>query len=114
MSELLNCPWCGNLPDTMKEEETGEVSHACEKWSCPMYGTPMEHSVWQHRAPSHEAELRELLSHAMEVIAPPPERNCSCHISPPCSDCVEWDGLREWFERANALLAKLDGKDGGK
>lgn len=24
-----------------------------------------------------------------------PERNCSCHISPPCNDCVENSGLRE-------------------
>lgn len=24
-----------------------------------------------------------------------PERNCSCHISPPCTDCVENSGLRE-------------------
>jgi hypothetical protein len=51
-------------------------------------------------------ELRELVSAAMEVIEPPPDSNCSCHINPPCNDCVEWSGLREWFEAARALLAK--------
>lgn len=24
-----------------------------------------------------------------------PERDCSCHISPPCNDCVEYGGRRE-------------------
>lgn len=24
-----------------------------------------------------------------------PDPNCSCHISPPCSDCVEYGGIRE-------------------
>lgn len=31
----------------------------------------------------------------LENIDTPPERNCSCHISPPCNDCVEYGGLRE-------------------
>ena len=40
----------------------------------------------------------------MEVIDPPPERNCSCHISPPCNDCVENSGLREAFEYAEGVI----------
>lgn len=24
-----------------------------------------------------------------------PEKECRCHISPPCSDCVDWGGRRE-------------------
>jgi hypothetical protein len=93
MSELKPCP-----VEALTAISTGKLAkQLCA--NCP------------NRAPSHEAELRELLSHAMEVIAPPPERNCSCHISPPCSDCVEWSGLREWFERANAILAKLDASE---
>lgn len=40
----------------------------------------------------------------MEVIDRPPERNCSCHISPPCKDCVENSGLREAFEYAERVI----------
>lgn len=37
----------------------------------------------------------------------PPDRNCSCHISPPCNDCVEWSGLREAVEHAESALAAV-------
>ena len=37
-----------------------------------------------------------------ETDAPPP--NCSCHISPPCNDCVEWGGMRELRADAQSLL----------
>ena len=30
-----------------------------------------------------------------ELLGDPPRANCSCHISPPCSDCVEWAAIRE-------------------
>ena len=44
----------------------------------------------------------------MEVIDPPPESNCSCHISPPCNDCVENSGLREAFEYAERVIANAE------
>lgn len=34
-----------------------------------------------------------------------PEPNCSCHISPPCSDCVEFAGMREIVKNAKNLLS---------
>ena len=56
----------------------------------------------------------------MEYVDRPPERNCSCHISPPCSDCVENSHLRGAFERLddarkmyNALLSGEAGKGVG-
>lgn len=33
-----------------------------------------------------------------------PEPNCYCHISPPCSDCVENRGIRETVEWANDVI----------
>lgn len=36
-----------------------------------------------------------------------PDRNCSCHISPPCSDCVDHSGTREALEDAHAAIAAL-------
>ena len=50
------------------------------------------------------AEYKELLSNLMEVVEEPPESNCSCHISPPCSDCVEWSGLREALLEARTAM----------
>lgn len=43
----------------------------------------------------------------LERIAEPPEANCSCHISPPCNDCVDYSGEREAFECAKDALASL-------
>ncbi len=38
--------------------------------------------------------LAEALERAVgELYAPEP--GCSCHISPPCSDCVDYAGIRE-------------------
>jgi predicted nuclease with TOPRIM domain len=50
------------------------------------------------------AEYKALLSNLMEVVEEPPERNCSCHTSPPCSDCVEWSGLREALLEARTAM----------
>lgn len=36
-----------------------------------------------------------------------PERNCSCHISPPCSDCVDYSGLREAIKNAKGSMAEI-------
>ena len=32
-----------------------------------------------------------------------PAKNCSCHISPPCSDCTEHTGQREALETLRKL-----------
>jgi hypothetical protein len=42
----------------------------------------------------------------LEVIPEPPEANCSCHISPPCNDCVDYSGEREAFDFARRALEK--------
>ena len=44
----------------------------------------------------------------MDAVDRPPERNCSCHISPPCNDCVENSGLREAFEYAKEIIANAE------
>lgn len=61
-----------------------------------------------------QAELRRqldrvtwALEHLLERGIAPPDRNCSCHISPPCNDCVEWSGLREAVEHAESALAAV-------
>ncbi len=35
-----------------------------------------------------------------------PNKNCSCHISPPCHDCTEFSALREAIEEAKIAVGK--------
>lgn len=56
-------------------------------------------------APDLYAALVAFLEYAEE----PPNRNCSCHIAPPCGDCVEYSGMREVFENVRAAMKKARG-----
>lgn len=44
-----------------------------------------------------EAALEELYA---------PDVNCSCHVCPPCSDCVDYASTREAIETLKAAIAK--------
>ena len=54
-------------------------------------------------------KLLEALEDLMEMTGEPPDRNCSCHISPPCNDCVDYSEWRDAFEYARAAIAKATG-----
>lgn len=45
---------------------------------------------------------------ALRAELNPPDKNCSCHISPPCNNCVEFESQRmaisDWDEAKAALL----------
>lgn len=47
---------------------------------------------------------RDLIKELNDEINPP-ERNCSCHISPPCSDCVDHEHARELKARAESYIS---------
>jgi len=59
-----------------------------------------------------KAELAGAKMHVAEMITAfeehvaLPDKNCSCHISPPCSDCTENDYARETLSEARAFLAR--------
>ena len=68
----------------------------------------------QNREPKLAEEvprLREALEVMLDATIAP-DANCSCHIAPPCSDCVEFSMIREAREQAKAALA--GGSDGPK
>ena len=48
------------------------------------------------------------LSEGVEYVEEPPEKNCSCHLSPPCNDCVDHSAVREFFIDARKALAAID------
>lgn len=54
-------------------------------------------------------DMLEALKWLCEAVPEPPEKNCSCHIAPPCGDCVEYDGLREALKAGRAAIAKAEG-----
>jgi hypothetical protein len=39
-----------------------------------------------------------------------PDKNCTCCISPPCNDCVEFGGLREVIAACKRSIAKQKGE----
>ena len=43
----------------------------------------------------------------VENCEEPPEANCSCHVAPPCNDCVDFSGLREVFSDSKETLAAI-------
>ncbi|PTU70796.1 hypothetical protein [Chromobacterium haemolyticum] len=55
---------------------------------------------------SQRDNLLSALELMVERIAEPPDANCSCHLSPPCNDCVDYGGEREAFETAKAEIAE--------
>lgn len=53
------------------------------------------------------AKCSAALETGLEVVDPPPERSCSCHLFPPCNDCVDYGGLREFFNFTEEALAAI-------
>ena len=53
------------------------------------------------------AEAVEVVKFLMEM-SEPPERNCSCHVSPPCGWCTEYAGITEAHEYATSFLTKQE------
>lgn len=51
--------------------------------------------------------VRETIEDLLSLLGEAPERNCSCHISPPCNDCVDWSQHREVVKNAKSLAAEL-------
>ena len=53
-------------------------------------------------------DLLAALESLREVTDEPPPANCSCPLAPPCSDCVEYSGLREAIAMCDAAIAKAE------
>ncbi len=52
--------------------------------------------------------IRSALQDLVDTCEEPPESNCSCHINPPCNDCVNWSGLRSALSYARQVLLEED------
>ena len=56
-----------------------------------------------HQPPAPIDRLIELLERFADEDDTP-EKNCSCHISPPCGDCVDYSHLRELYADARKAI----------
>ena len=68
--------------------------------------TPLEAADWIDAVvlKTRVAALETALQALLDCIETPPDANCSCHISPPCSDCVEYAGLRAALDLARTAM----------
>lgn len=74
---------------------------------------PVDGAVATHIAElnDNQTALKTTLEMFLEVTDVPPDKHCTCHISPPCGDCVDNGYLRDAFELARAAIGS-NGKAG--
>ena len=51
-----------------------------------------------------------ILENLLDMMDHPPEPNCSCHLSAPCSDCENYSGLRMAIADAETYIANHQAK----
>lgn len=88
----------------MNRDETTSVAHDERR----IVACVME-ALWKHCEKQRD-DLRGALEQLLETMELPPDRNCSCHLSPPCNDCVEYSGIRNAIEWAEKVLAEGKGQ----
>lgn len=79
------------------------------EWFGDRYAAMQPWDAVRARIEDSEARMKRLEAwgDALDDLVPePPDRNCSCHINPPCSDCVDHSEVREvkqgWKEAKEA------------
>lgn len=103
--------------DLMRDVAAGP--HTNEGWKQAVIGVAMldragnataELLQARHTIDTLSARLQALIDMTEPLV---PEKNCACHLSPPCDDCVEYWGVRDALENANSLLQKLNAAAAG-
>ena len=79
-----------------------------------------QHQADQERIADLEHDRNDLLNLNVELVDTlkelydstdtPPDSNCSCHVSAPCGDCVDYRHLRFALKQAKAAIAKATGE----
>jgi len=99
--------WCPECKETVPAihitfEEMHDICGQSIIWKDPIVTTPAPLAV--------EPLAVELVRVMVENGDDMPEANCSCHISTPCSDCVEYSWKRDWMKDARTFLNGLEDK----
>ena len=129
--KTMKCPWCGEDDFDLVGLKTHLTNLDCESFNrcrrAPRYfkdvserPVDIEDLVLYRDVQAIEQErdaIKAKLEHAdtrirrLETcvedfleLTEVPDANCSCHLNPPCGDCVEYSGIRDVRKRANVLL----------
>jgi hypothetical protein len=123
-NEILAAPVAQALPDTFNEQLLDEIGKELE--SVKYLGSYAEGvRVLKRRISELEVvqalpiaaetskdteRLQAALEQLLDNVDEPPEGNCSCHLSPPCSDCVDCSALRNALSDARSAIAAMQGE----
>lgn len=92
--------------------EDGHTGHSDPK-SVEYYGGNLiAESIWNPADARVLATAPSMLDLLEEFVDNTyiPDANCSCHLAPPCNDCVEHGHMREIMSNAKALIAQVRGE----
>jgi hypothetical protein len=89
---------------TLEIEHNKPIPDLAKRLKLPAYIIDGVSDVNAVEPAARVAALERSLQDLLDNVDEPPEANCSCHISPPCGDCVNYSGAREAFASARAAL----------
>lgn len=98
------------MSDSIKSSSASLLNALVDMQASPAYAVRKEVLMQAESAivslEKQRDELIYLLEDVIEYVEKPPTENCSCHISPPCGDCVDFSHLREVLRSAEIEIKK--------
>ena len=94
---------CAGMADPEKEIAELRQALSGRTVSCEQCNT----LATENQAMREAIHLAEVALDMADDEVYPPDANCSCHISPPCNDCVNNSQARETKDFIKRALAKL-------
>lgn len=107
-AEMANSPK-GGSPSPRRLEDYDEIRKQLEAMRATMTATEAYQAglAADNEAMSEAIKLASVALDMADDEVYPPQANCSCHISPPCNDCVDHSQARETKDFIKRALAKL-------
>lgn len=88
-------------------DRTPEIRMVYHKTPYILRDNPLDRKIQRQGTVEMKSDLQIALEGLLEEIVVP-KKNCECHITPPCFDCVENEALREAVEHARKVLKKYE------
>lgn len=111
LQEVITAPWLFSTEEKAAINMVGRLLEYRDALDVAMQSTgiPLDdtmspadaiNSLVEYHRKRARSSLLAVVIGFLDSIDPPPDADCSCHIHPPCSDCVEYGFLREVISRA--------------
>ena len=107
---FVNAEFCRGLERELADarESNGRIVKRAEAIRCELVEMEKQRDEITKQRDSLAAHAEELMNEIGSLI---PDANCSCHLHPPCSDCVEFGGIRYILEEFTAAIAACERKE---